>query len=98
MAKATYVAVLVRAHLRSLPPLPKDELLALKRTVAELGAVGRNLNQIARASNGADTHAGLPKEDLRAMLRICAGLRDHVKNVVQVNVQSWKVGYAQADR
>lgn len=51
MAPATYVSVLTRVHLRSLAPLPREELLALKRTVAELGAIGRNLNQIARAAN-----------------------------------------------
>ena len=34
---ATYVAVLVRSHLRNLAPLPKQELLALKSAVAELG-------------------------------------------------------------
>jgi hypothetical protein len=33
---ATYVSVLTRALLRSLSPLPKQELLALRRTVAEL--------------------------------------------------------------
>ena len=31
---ATYVSVLARAHLRSLSPLPKEELLALRRTVS----------------------------------------------------------------
>ena len=35
MAPATYVAVLTRAHLRSLSPLPREELLALS-WVAEL--------------------------------------------------------------
>jgi Bacterial mobilisation protein (MobC) len=51
MAPATYVSVLTRAHLRSLAPLPKEELLALKRTIGELGRIGRNLNQIAHAAN-----------------------------------------------
>jgi hypothetical protein len=52
MAPATYVSVLTRAHLRSHDtPLPKEELLGLKRCVAELGIIGRNLNQIARAAN-----------------------------------------------
>jgi predicted DNA-binding protein len=51
MPSATYVSVLIRSHLRSLAPLPKDELMTLKRSVAELGAIGRNLNQIARAAN-----------------------------------------------
>jgi hypothetical protein len=31
MAAATYVSVLVRAHLRHLTPLPKDELMAFRR-------------------------------------------------------------------
>jgi hypothetical protein len=30
MATATYVSVLLRSHLRALPPLPKDELFACK--------------------------------------------------------------------
>jgi exosome complex RNA-binding protein Rrp42 (RNase PH superfamily) len=51
MPAATYVSVLVRAHLRSLTPLPKDELLALKRSIAELAAIGRNINQIAKVAN-----------------------------------------------
>jgi hypothetical protein len=50
MPPATYVSGLTRAHLRSLTPLPQEELLALKRTLAELGSIGRNLNQIARAA------------------------------------------------
>src|ERR1700736_2136993 len=33
MPAATYVSVLTRAHLRSLAPLPAEELFALKRTL-----------------------------------------------------------------
>src|SRR6516165_73508 len=51
MPSATYVSLLVRAHLRGLAPLPKEELLALRHSIAELKAVGRNLNQIARVLN-----------------------------------------------
>jgi|SRR5579862_3256743 len=36
MAAATYVSVLVRAHLRALSPLPQAELMALKRAIADL--------------------------------------------------------------
>lgn len=42
MAAATYASVLVRAHLRSLAPMPKYELVALKQAVSELSAIGRN--------------------------------------------------------
>jgi hypothetical protein len=95
MPSATYVSVLVRSHLRNLAPLPKEELLALKRSVAELGAIGRNLNQIARAANQRGMPAGPGREDLRAMLRVAEGLRDHVKALLRANQISWKQGHAQ---
>ena len=91
---ATYVSVLVRAHLRSLAPLPKEELLALKRTVSELGAVGRNLNQLARAANQGERPSGPAREDLRALIRVCEGLRDHVKVMLAANLRSWIQGHA----
>ena len=94
MAPATYLSVLARAHLRSLAPLPKEELLALKRSVSELGSMGRNLNQIARAANQGDRVAGPGREDLRAMLRICEALRDHVRGLVAANLRSWECGHA----
>jgi hypothetical protein len=94
MAPATYLSVLTRAHLRSLAPLPKEELLALKRSVSELGGMGRNLNQIARAANQGDRVAGPRREELRAMLRICEALRDHVKGLIAANLKSWERGYA----
>ena len=95
MPVATYVSVLTRAHLRSLSPLPKEELLALRRTVSELGSIGRNLNQIARAANQGELAGGPSREDLRAILRVCEGLRDHVKGLLSANIKSWEQGYAE---
>jgi hypothetical protein len=94
MPSATYVSVLVRSHFRNLAPLPKEELLALKRSVAELGAIGRNLNQIARAANQGAKPAGPGREDLKAMLRVAEGLRDHVKALLRANQLSWERGHA----
>jgi hypothetical protein len=95
MRPATYASVLLRAHLRRLAPLPKDELAALKHTVAELGAVGRNLNQIARAANQGAGIAGFGREEFRAVLKICQALRDHTKGLVKANEASWKSGNAE---
>jgi hypothetical protein len=95
MATATYVSVLTRAHLRALAPLPREELLALKRTVSELGSVGRNLNQIAHAANRGERVTGPNREDLRAILKVCEGLRDHVRNLVAANLKSWEQGYGE---
>jgi predicted DNA binding CopG/RHH family protein len=94
MPVATYVSVLTRAHLRALAPLPKEELLALKRTVAELGSIGRNLNQIAHAANRGEHVTGPNREELRAIIKVCEGLRDHVRNLLSANLKSWEQGYA----
>jgi hypothetical protein len=95
MPSATYVSVLVRSHLRNLAPLPKEELSALKRSVAELGAIGRTLNQIARAANHGGKPSGPGREDLRSMLKVAEALRDHVKALLMANQLSWKQGYAE---
>lgn len=95
MRSATYVSVLVRSHLRNLAPLPKEELSALKRSVAELGAIGRNLNQIARAASQGAKPNGPGREDLRAMLKIAQALRDHVKGLIRANQSSWEQGHAE---
>jgi hypothetical protein len=79
MPPATYVSVLKRVHLGSLAPLPKEDLLALKHTLAELGSIGRNLNQIARAANQGQLVTSPGRDDLTAMLRVCYALRDKLK-------------------
>lgn len=96
MAAATYASVLLRAHLRNLAPLPKDELMALRRSMAELRAIGRNLNQITRAANQGACVDGPSREDLLAVLRACESLRVHTKALLQNNLQSWEVGHAEA--
>ena len=95
MPVATYVSVLVRAHLRSLAPVPKDELAALRRSVAELGAIGRNLNQIVLATHQSGRVTAPARDDLRDMLRVCQGLRDHVRALVRANAVSWQVGHGE---
>ena len=60
MPSATYVSVLVRSHLRNLAPLPKEELSALKRSVVELGAIGRNPSSISRRREAASSLVNMP--------------------------------------
>jgi len=96
MPTGTYVALLVRTHLRNVPPLPTEELKALKRSIAEVGAIGRNLNQIARSLNQGETGVAPGKADLQLLLRALTGLRDHTKTLIAANVASWEVGYEKA--
>src|SRR5690606_12847972 len=93
MAAATYVSVLVRAHLRTLSPLPKAELMALKRSVAELSAIGRNLNQLARLAHQQGKVVGPSSEGVMAFIKVCEALRDHTKNLIRANTRSWETGH-----
>lgn len=92
---ATYASVLLRAHLRHLTPLPKEELLALKRSIGELAAIGRNINQIARVANEGGRLPGSVREEFRAMLKICEALRDNTKGLLRANETSWSTGHAE---
>ena len=95
MRPATYVSVLTRSHLRQLSPLPKDELIALRRSINELAAIGRNLNQIARSANEGGRLPSSAREDFRAMLKVCEALRDNTKALLKANLTSWESGYGE---
>jgi hypothetical protein len=97
MRPATYVSVLTRSHLRSLAPLPKEEFLALKRSIGELAAIGRNINQIAKVANQGGQLPASVREEFQAMLKICVALRDNTKTLLQANIISWKTGHVEAD-
>lgn len=92
LRSATYAALLLRAHLRSCAPLPRAELGTLGRAVSELSAIGRNLNQLVRATHAGTKGGALSPDHAKAMLRVCEALRDHTKALVKANAASWKQG------
>jgi Bacterial mobilisation protein (MobC) len=92
LAPATYVSVLIRAHLRALTPLPEAELRALRNSTRELAAIGRNLNQIALAAHRGGVGGGVNRDDLRGILKACEALRDHVRSYIRTNLSSWSSG------
>ena len=98
MAAATYASILLRTHLRGVALLPERELVQLKRSVGELGAIGRNLNQLARVANQTGRVTGPSVQDLHALLRVCTALRDHIKELINSNTASWNTGHAEARR
>jgi hypothetical protein len=95
MRSATYLSVLARAHLRAMAPLPKEELLALRSAVGQLGAIGRNLNQIAHAANSGRAAPMRPAE-LAAFIKVATALRDHFKSLLKANLVSWDCGHESA--
>jgi hypothetical protein len=90
LASGTYVAFLVRAHLQGRAPLPRAEYLALRESVLELKAIGRNLNQIARTLNRG-AYAETPgRAEVDAILKVVNELRDHCRDLINANDVSWK--------
>jgi len=96
MPAATYVTMLVRAHLRALAPIPDREMAGVERAIAALGIIGRNLNQIARAANQAGRMTGPSSQDQQAILRACTALRDHMREFVKANRATWEIGHEAA--
>jgi hypothetical protein len=92
MPAATYVSILVRAHLRNVVPIPDRELSTLRNTVNQLSVLGRNLNVMARLLHQDSRQAGPGGDELCMMLRLCEGLRDHVRAVIKANATSWEAG------
>ena len=95
---ATYVSFVVRSHLRRLAPLPDRELQALKHAIGEIGAIGRNLNQIARVANYSGRLEGPSTASLAALLKACTALRDAMKDAIIRNLESWEAGYERKSR
>jgi hypothetical protein len=90
MKPATYIATLVRSHLVEDPPMPAAELAVLERAAAEVCAVGRNVNQIARAINsGATVPPGTASLIGRAIEAVEA-VREAAKAYVRKAVASWE--------
>jgi hypothetical protein len=98
LASATYVSMLVRTHLRGVSPLPDRELAELRNAVGALGAVGRNLNQIARVAHQTGRVEGLTTADLRTILAAFEGLRAHFKGLIEANIASWETDDAKTNR
>jgi len=91
---STYISYLVRSHLTAQTPLPTQELAVLKRLVAELGAIGRNINQIARAVNQQQWSSGPDPAVLSEVFRVLTATRAQIKALINANLASWDSGNA----
>jgi hypothetical protein len=96
MASATYLSYLARSHLRGTAPLPKMEYTLLTQSMEQVAAVGRNLNQIARAMNQGGRPAIPGRDEVLAMVKVTEGLRDHIRGLLDANARSWGEGHATA--
>ena len=74
---SSYVTFLLRAHLGAAAPLPTAEFDALRRSVLEIAAIGRNLNQITQALNRGARNSGPGVAELHALVLAITRLREN---------------------
>ena len=90
MKPSTDIAALVRSHLVEDPPLPPAELAMLERATAEVSAIGRNLNQIARAINAGAPAPPSTASVIGQSIEAVEAVREAAKNYVRKAVASWE--------
>jgi hypothetical protein len=91
----TLIRLIIRTWLTREPLMPKHELAALGITSNQLGALGRNLNQLVKQAHAG--HTPLPEELLALLeraLHLSQLARKEVGDIVKANNASWENDYA----
>lgn len=87
-----WVVALVRAHLTKQSQFGQSELERLAQSNQQLLALGRNLNQIAKALNSSPQHAGsVPVELLTALRTTIHTHTQTVSMIMRANVERWSI-------
>ena len=90
MAPSRWIAALVQANLMKEPVTTETETEALQRCTYELSAIGRNLNQIARALNQAPHETERVKLDtLKVLGESIARTRESIRALVRASRNVW---------
>lgn len=88
-----WLAGLVQSAVLSEPVFDKRSVLALEAATRELSAIGRNLNQVARALNTRPHEIDRIKlDELKGVLREVVQVRAEVRRLVKSTNQAWGTG------
>ncbi len=90
MAPSRWIGALVQSTFMRAPVMTDEQLLTLKASNRELAAIGRNINQIARALNEAffRTHK-LERAHLDALANAIVNNRTAIRDLVRASQQAW---------
>lgn len=92
MSVNRWVVALLQSHLTGKPVVTDYEIAMLKASGRELAAIGRNLNQIARALNDSFHETDRVKlqllNDLAAEIKVN---RQAIRNLVRASLHAWGV-------
>jgi hypothetical protein len=91
MAASRWVAALVQANLTGKPVMTDKELAVLQASNRELAAIGRNINQIAKALNEAFHETERVRLDtLAALSQSISENRAAIHSLVRASQQAWE--------
>jgi hypothetical protein len=91
MAASRWVAALVQANLTGKPVMADKELAILQASNRELAAIGRNINQIAKALNEAFHETERVRLDtLAALSQSISENRAAIRSLVRASQQAWE--------
>ena len=90
MATSRWIAALVQSSLMQKPVMVDQELNELRTNIRELNAIGRNINQMARALNESKNNTDKVKLDNLDLLRTYLDRNiDFVRGLVRASQQAW---------
>ncbi|QKZ07844.1 plasmid mobilization relaxosome protein MobC [Pseudomonas eucalypticola] len=88
--RSKYLAQLFRVHLSAEPRFSEKEMLELRQVTMQLAALGRNVNQVARALNVSLDNANQAHAvQWEVMHRVIDVHRKYVKALVKGNLDYW---------
>lgn len=92
MSVSSYGNGLLMAHLKQKPYFTAIELDVLRQSNNELTAIGRNINQIARALNTSidNTHL-INVGELEGLAYLVKENRNYVRSLMRANLSSWGI-------
>lgn len=91
MAPSRWIAALVQSNLIGRPVMNDAEVIELQANIRELAAIGRNLNQIAKAINGASYEVERVRLDKLAELsQAITENREAIRALVRASKNAWQ--------
>lgn len=92
MAPSRWLAALAQSNITGNPVMSEDEIIELRISNRELAAIGRNINQIARALNDAlQNSERLPMGELAELVRVIAMNRAAIGGLVRASQNVWGI-------
>lgn len=92
MSPSAYWVALARAHVSQEAFFTERELEVLRRSNTELTALGRNINQIAKALNTSLANSDMARaKELELVAALVKDNRDYVRGLIRANLAAWGI-------